>query len=68
MPGGLQIPGRIGHRFGRRDLGRDLGLLLIIVDQVDKGLDQVVVDLPEAVRGQTQKVQASGGTAIRCSL
>ena len=48
--------GRLGHRLHGRDLGRHLGLLLVIVDQMDEGLDQVVVDLPEAMRGKAQKI------------
>ena len=33
-------------------------MLLILVDQVDEGFYQVVVDLPEPVRGETQQIQA----------
>src|SRR5258707_14138954 len=58
LPRSLEIPGRLCHGLRGRDLGRDLGLLLVIVDQMDEGLDQVVVDLAEAMRGKTQQIQA----------
>ncbi len=58
LPRSLEIPGRLRHGLRGRNLGRDLGLLLVIVDQMDEGLDQVVVDLAEAMRGKTQQIQA----------
>ena len=52
----------------RRRSRLDLRLLLILVDQVDEGLDQFVVDLPELARAKHSRYKRAVGTAIRCSL
>ena len=56
LPGGLEIAGGLGHGLAGRDLCRHFGLLLVVVDQMDEGLDQVVIDLSEAMRGKAQKI------------
>jgi len=34
-------------------LCRLLGLLLIVIDEVDEGFDQIIVDLAKAIVGET---------------
>ena len=57
LPASLQIGTRFRHRFQGGCLSREFGLLLVLIDEMNEGLDQVVVDLPEAVRGKTQQIQ-----------
>ena len=54
MPSSFQIGARLGHGFHGGGLGREFGLLFVLIDEMDKGLDKVIVDLAEAVIGETQ--------------
>jgi hypothetical protein len=57
LAGGPEIGGNLAQRLLHCQLCRRFGLLLILIDQVDEGLDQVVVDLAKAIIGETQQVQ-----------
>jgi len=57
--GRLQAVGGVEQRLLHRGFGRELGLLLVVVHQMDERLDEVVVDLPESMEGEAQQVQPS---------
>jgi len=58
LTGGLEIPARPHRGLCRSDFGGELGLLFILVDQVNEGLDEVVVDLPVTMRSKAQQIKA----------
>src|ERR1035438_1123903 len=58
LPSGFQISAGLCHGFYGGSLGRELGLLFVLTDEMDEGLDQVVVDLAKAMKGKTQQVHA----------
>jgi len=45
-----------------------LGLLLVVIDQMDERLGQGIVDLTKAMKGKTEEVQAGDGRAMRLQL
>jgi hypothetical protein len=49
---------RLGHCLLNRPVGRNLGLFLVLGNQMDEGADQIVVDLVGTVIGKTQQVQS----------
>lgn len=56
----VEVGAGIGHGLLRRQLGRSLRLLLIPVDEVDERIDETVVNLAEAMVGETEQVEAGG--------
>jgi hypothetical protein len=57
LASGPQVLASIEQRLLHRCFGGVFGLLLVLADQMDERLDQVVVDLPEAMKGEAQQVQ-----------
>ena len=51
----------VGERALRGLFSGLAGRLLVLVDQINEGLDQIVVDLAKPVVGKTQQVQARDG-------
>src|SRR6266404_2647872 len=60
LPSGLKVLGCLDHRSLRCLFRGELGCLLVLIDKVNKCLDQIIVNLTKAMISEAQQVQTCG--------